>query len=81
MKNIAFYGKTAQDVYERLKFVLGVQTTAEFARKAGFSKSGISGAIARNSIPYSFCAEIALTHNIPFDWLISVIMIRNPIVQ
>lgn len=70
MDNKLFYGNTAQDVYERLKFVLGARTTAEFAQRAGFSKSGISGAIARNSIPYNFCAEVALTHGIPLDWLI-----------
>ena len=70
MKNKAFYGKTAQDVYERLKFILGVNTAREIGKIAGITESGISSAIARNSIPYNFCAEVALTHNIPFDWLI-----------
>lgn len=70
MKNKAFYGKTAQDVYERLKFILGVNTAREIGKIAGITESGVSSAIARNSIPYNFCAEVALAHNIPFDWLI-----------
>ena len=70
MKRKLFYGRTAHDVYERLKFILGVNTAREVGQIAGLAESSISSAIARNSIPYNFCAEVALAHNIPFDWLI-----------
>lgn len=65
-----FHGITAQDVFERLKFVFNANTSKEFAQKAGFSESGISSAIKRNSVPYGFCAEISLRYGIPLDWLI-----------
>ena len=70
MNRKLFYGRAAHDVYERLKFILGVNTAREVGQIAGLAESSISSAIARNSIPYNFCAEVALVHNIPFDWLI-----------
>ena len=70
MNKKLFYGKTAQSVFERLKFVLGVNTAKEVGQIAGLAESSISSAIARNSIPFNFCAEVALTHGIPLDWLI-----------
>lgn len=70
MDNKLFIGITAHDVFERLKFVFNVKTSKEFAQKSGLSESGISSAIKRNSVPYSFCAGISLRYGIPLDWLI-----------
>lgn len=47
-----------------------MSTAKEFAQKTGLSESGISNAIKRNSIPFSFCADVAMTYGIPLDWLI-----------
>jgi len=68
--NDFFFGNTAQDVFKRLKLILGTTTARELSQKLGMTESGISNAITRNSIPYSYCAEVALTHRIPLDWLI-----------
>ena len=70
MNNKLFIGNTANDVFKRLKFVFNVKTSKELAQKTGFSESGISSAIKRNSIPYDFCATISLKYGIPLDWLI-----------
>ena len=70
MNNKLFIGNTANDVFNRLKFVFNVKTSKELAQKTGFSESGISSAIKRNSIPYDFCATISLKYGIPLDWLI-----------
>ena len=65
-----FFGSTAYDVFERLKFVFNIKTSKELAHKSGMSETGISSAIKRNSIPYNYCAEISKAYGIPLDWLI-----------
>lgn len=68
--NDFFFGNTAQDVFNRLKFILNATTARELAQKLEMTESGISNAITRNSIPYRQCAKVALTHKIPMDWLV-----------
>lgn len=65
-----FFGDTASDVFDRIKYVNGVSTSKELARAMQVSESSISNAIKRNSIPYAYCAELALSTGVPLDWLI-----------
>lgn len=65
-----FFGSTAADVYERIKYVVNANTSKEMAERLSISESGISSAIKRNSIPYALCAELALANDVPLDWLI-----------
>ncbi|MFV2028874.1 LexA family transcriptional regulator [Neisseria sp. S1] len=70
LNKINFFGTTAADVFERIKYILGVSTSKELANRLQLSESGISSAIKRNSIPYQLCADLASTHGIPLDWII-----------
>lgn len=65
-----FFGDTASDVFDRIKYVLGVTTSKDLSPIINMSESGISSSIKRNSIPYAYCAELAITRNVPLDWLI-----------
>ena len=57
-------------MFDRLKYVLRVNTSKELAYYIGVSESGISSAIKRDSIPYEYCTVIAISHGVPLDWLI-----------
>ena len=70
MNDINFFGRTAADVFERLKHVYGVATSKELAAKLNLSESGLSMAIKRNSIPYALCTDTAMGKGIPLDWLL-----------
>lgn len=65
-----FYGTTASDVFDRLKYIFRVKTSKDLAHKIMVSESAISNAIKRNSIPYALCANVAEMHNVPMDWIL-----------
>ncbi len=70
MERNSFFGNTAADVIERIKYVYGMSTSKELAQKFHLSESGLSSAIKRNSIPYELCKNVALSNGIPMDWIL-----------
>ncbi|AQW68124.1 MULTISPECIES: helix-turn-helix domain-containing protein [Pseudomonas] len=57
-------------VMERLKQLTGTHTDAELSRALSISPQTLSSWKVRNSVPYSFCVEIAVHYACSLDWLL-----------
>ena len=58
------------DILARLRRRLGASNDRDLAAQLGVSTSTLSSWRQRNSMPYSFCVEVALAEKFSLDWLI-----------
>lgn len=59
------------EVLDRAKKVAGVQTDADLARLFGKFKTAASNWRARGTIPLDELVELADTHNVSLDWILT----------
>nr|WP_314482667.1 helix-turn-helix domain-containing protein [uncultured Pseudomonas sp.] len=57
-------------VLARLKEITGTRTDAELSRLLAISPQTLSSWKVRDSIPYSFCIEMAMRYACSLDWLL-----------
>lgn len=59
------------EVLDRAKLVAGVQTDADLARLFGKFKTAASNWRSRGTIPLNELVELADTHNVSLDWMLT----------
>lgn len=60
----------AEEVIERIKTLLDARNDDDVSRYFGVSKSTVGNWRQRNSIPWDYCAKLALEKGKSLDWLI-----------
>jgi len=63
--------RTAGDVIDRLRQVLGVDTDADLGRAIGVKKNTISTWRTRGSKPFALCELVAAERGVSLDWLLA----------
>ncbi|MBK8638049.1 MAG: helix-turn-helix domain containing protein [Chromatiaceae bacterium] len=63
--------RTAGDVLDRLRQILGVKNDTDLAEALGKAKNTISTWRARNTKPFEICEQIADQRGISLDWLLT----------
>ncbi|HKS12378.1 MAG TPA: helix-turn-helix domain-containing protein [Pseudomonas sp.] len=57
-------------VLTRLKLATGTSSDAALAKVLGVSPQTLSSWKVRNSVPYSFCIDLAVHEDVSLDWLL-----------
>lgn len=60
-----------RSVLDRLHKVLGVKNDSQLCEVINASRSTVGSWIARDSVPYAICVEIALSRGVTLDWLLT----------
>lgn len=63
--------RTATDVIERIKQVLGISSDTELSKYFSIPKTTISGWKARDSVPYELCVQVSDLMGASLDWLLT----------
>ncbi len=63
--------KSANEVIDRLQIALCLNSDSQLCRMLNVSRSTLGTWRQRNSVPYSFCINIAEEKNISLDWLLT----------
>ncbi len=62
---------SAGDVLDRLHTVYGVKNDSQLSEVAGLNRATVGNWRNRNSVPYSFCVDVAVEHGVSLDWLLT----------
>lgn len=63
--------ESVRSVLDRLHKVLGVKNDSQLCEALQASRSTVGSWIARESVPYAICVEIAQDRGISLDWLLT----------
>ena len=61
---------TTEEVLERLKLQLDVDSDRELAKALGVAASTLSSWRQREVVPYAICVDVALERGVNLDWLV-----------
>ncbi len=63
--------KSANDVIDRLKTALQLDSDSELCRYLDLNRAALGNWRSRDSVPYTLCVNIAEEHKIDLNWLLT----------
>ncbi|WP_034765497.1 helix-turn-helix transcriptional regulator [Chrysiogenes arsenatis] len=61
----------AETIIDRIKHALRVNTDTELCNETGVNRQTLSNWKSRDHVPYPLCVQIADSHDISLDWLLT----------
>lgn len=63
--------KSAAAVLDRLQAVFGVKNDNQLGERLEVNRSTLGNWRSRDSVPYTYCVDIAISHGVSLDWLLT----------